>query len=76
MGFVASDDNLATTKMDEASRRAAAGNGLAFFEVTDVFRKAEAVRPLFFKYDGHFRPDGQRLFAASIEPFVTGALAQ
>ena len=76
MGFAASDDNLATKKMDEASRRAAAGNGLAFFEVTDVFRKAEAVRPLFFKYDGHFRPDGQRLFAASIEPFVTGALAQ
>jgi len=62
--------------MDEASRRAAAGNGLGFFDVTDAFRKAETVRPLFFKYDGHYRPDGQRLFAASIEPFVTGALAQ
>jgi len=76
LGFVASEANLATTKMDEASRRAAAGNGLAFFDVTEAFRKAETVRPLFFKYDGHFRPDGQRLLAASIEPFVTGALAQ
>jgi hypothetical protein len=74
MGFVVDEANLATTKMDEASRRAAAAAGLAAFDVTDAFRKAETGRRLFFPYDGHFNPDGQRLFAASIEPFVTGAL--
>jgi GDSL-like Lipase/Acylhydrolase family len=75
MGFAVDEANLATTKMDEASRRAAAGAGLAFFDVTDVFRQAERGRRLFFRYDGHFNPEGQRLFAASIEPFVTAAIS-
>jgi len=75
MGFAAPEANLTTANMDEASRRAAAGAGLAFFEVTGIFRQAERDRRLFFPYDGHFNRDGHRLFAASIEPFVAGALS-
>jgi lysophospholipase L1-like esterase len=74
MGFVVDEANLSTTRMDEASRRAASAAGLAAFDVTEVFRQTAASRSLFFEHDGHFNPDGQRLFAESVETFVRGEL--
>jgi lysophospholipase L1-like esterase len=73
-GFRVEKEMLKTTGMDEAARDASFRAGIEFYEVTRQFREAAGRRDLFFKLDGHFNPAGCRVFAESIEPFITAEL--
>jgi lysophospholipase L1-like esterase len=60
--------------MDEAIRLAASAAGVPFFTVTARFRAEAPNPPLYFELDGHFTPQGHRLFGDSIAPAVRDAL--
>ena len=74
IGVTVQAEDLATTKMDEAVRMAAARAGVEFLGVTDRFREASKTRSLFFEFDGHYNREGHRFFAACIEAFIRSRL--
>jgi lysophospholipase L1-like esterase len=75
MGFIVRQDYLTTTAMDQALDSAASKAGVGFSAVTGGFREAAARRTLFYRFDGHYNRDGQRLFAESIGPFIASRLS-
>ena len=74
IGVTVRPGDLTTTRMDEAVRRAAAGAGVEFLDVTERFRQAAKTRSLFFPFDGHYNREGHRFFAACIAEFVRNQL--
>jgi lysophospholipase L1-like esterase len=74
MGFIVDQSYLKTEVMDEMVCRAAADIGVKYHGVTENFRRESRQRKLFYKYDGHYNAEGQRLFAESIEAFVAQAV--
>jgi len=75
IGFVVNPANITTSAMDEALNSAAEQAGIYLLKVTEQFREASERQTLFFEFDGHYTPEGQRLFAESITASVASQLA-
>ncbi len=67
MGFKVDQSFLSSDAMDKAIAIAAERNGLEHFQFTETFRKRAQESKLFFPYDGHITPEGQRLFAEKVQ---------
>ena len=70
-GQVYSADTYLSLLRDYTSRR-----GMPFVNSLDRFRRAVGSQPLFYNWDGHFTPAGQRVLAESLaeDPAVLASL--
>ena len=68
LGFHAVPEMLTTDLPDEATRRAAAANGLTCVVNTDTFRKSHDAP--FFPLDGHLNAAGHRLMGSLLTPVL------
>ncbi len=71
IGFDTDAALLSSRAADEAIRAAARAAGLEFHTVTAAFRTACDAEPnLYYPFDGHFTPAGNRLFADTVYPMI------
>ncbi len=64
----ARDANFVTTVPDEAHELACKRANVPLVHVTAAYRKESAEIRCFYEFDGHFTPDGNRLFADLLTP--------
>ncbi len=57
---------LTLDNADTAIARAASEANVEFFSVLHPFRTEAQGQSLYYKFDGHFNPDGHRIFAQLI----------
>ncbi len=70
LGFEIDRATSKSSDPDIPMRTAAIINGLEFFEATSLFRKECRERELYYRYDGHFNNEGNRLFAKRVTEVV------
>jgi hypothetical protein len=61
-----------TTNLTEQTMRArAAALGISLFEALPVFQQYQGSEPLYFDYDPHWTPAGQRVMAEGLQRYIT-----
>ncbi|MCO5060652.1 MAG: SGNH/GDSL hydrolase family protein [Kiritimatiellae bacterium] len=66
VGFEVFPEMLTMDNADTAIARAASEANVEFVSVLHSFRTEAQRQPLYYKFDGHFNPDGHRIFAQLI----------
>lgn len=66
VGFEVFPEMLTLDNADTAIARAASEANVEFFSVLHPFRTEAQGQSLYYKFDGHFNPDGHRIFAQLI----------
>lgn len=66
-GFEIPDSLYANTLADETIKLAAEEYEIEFYSVSEIFRNKKTKNNLYYPFDGHFTPEGNRTFAESLK---------
>jgi hypothetical protein len=72
IGFELAPEVLNSTAPDDAIKSAADAAGVRFESVFAGMRSAGGNRNLYYELDGHFNPDGNKVFADLLAPVLAG----
>jgi len=76
LGLVLTPEMLSTEAPDDEARQACREAGVEppIVVTHDIRKRAAAGEPLYYPNDGHFTPEGQRVFAESVAPQISAKL--